>query len=102
MLSPSGIVPESKVNAAITDVYRQMQDVRRIRFDIGTDWSGDDAVFFRILISDEAARTRLRETMAKVVGLLESILNLETMGFHVYHNVRSESEQAALREKSWE
>ena|ERR1019366_2679771 len=102
MLSPSGVVPESKVNAAISDVYRQMRDVRRIRFDIGSDWSGDDAVFFRILISDDAARTRLRETMAQVVGMLESILNLEAMGLHVYHNVRSESEQAALREKSWE
>jgi hypothetical protein len=102
MLSPSGIVPESKVNAAISDVYRQMRDVRRIRFDIGTDWSGDDAVFFRILISDDAARTRLRETMALVVGMLESILNLEAIGLHVYHNVRSESEQAVLREKSWE
>ena len=102
MLSPSSIAPVSKINAAITDVCRQMRDVRRIRFDIGADWSGDDAVFFRILISDDAARTRLRETMAQVVGMLESILNLEALGLHVYHNVRSESEQAALREKSWE
>jgi hypothetical protein len=103
MLSPSSIAPVSKINAAITDVYRKLApDVKRIRFDVGPDWSGDDAVFFRILISDEAARARLRETMAQVVGMLESVLNLEAMGLHVYHNVRSESEQAALREKSWE
>jgi hypothetical protein len=101
---PPGVVQEqSKINAAISDIYRQLPDVRRIRFDVGrTDWSGDDAVYFRILISDDAARTRLRETMAKVVSMLESILNLETMGVHAYYNVRSESEQAALREKSWE
>jgi len=102
MLSPSIIAPESKVNAAITDVLKQLYpDVQRIFFNFGPDWSGDPAVFFRIIISDEAARMRLRETMAKVVGMLESILNLETMGLHVYHNVRSESEQAALGEESW-
>src|ERR1700675_4860417 len=97
-----GVVHDSQINAAITQIYQRMRDVRLIRFDRRTDWSGDDAIYFRILISDDAARTRLRETMAEVVGMLESILNLETMGLHVYHNVRSESEQAALREKSWE
>jgi hypothetical protein len=103
MLLPSGIVQESQINAAITDVYRQLApDVVRIRFDIGPDWSGEDAIFFRILLSDDAARTRLREATVKAIGMLESALNFATMGLRVYHNVRSVSEQAALREKSWE
>jgi len=102
MQSSSAVVPDSLINAAIADVYRQLPDVRRIRFDKRPDWSGDDAVYFRILISDDAARLRLRETMAKTVRLLDSALNLETLGFFVYYNVRSESEQAALRDKSWE
>lgn len=99
---PSVIVEESKINAVITDVYRQLPDVRRIRYNREPDWSGDDAIFFRILISDDAARARLRETTQKAIGMLESFLNLETMGLRVYHNVRSVSEQEALREKSWE
>lgn len=87
----------------IADVCRQLApDVVRIRFDVGRDWSGDDAIFFRILVSDDAARTRLRETREKAVSMLESILTFETMGLRVYHNVRSVSEQEALREKSWE
>src|SRR5580704_3051021 len=103
MQLPSGLVHDSQINAAITDVCRQLApDVKRIRFDIKTDWSGDDAVYFRILISDDAASARLRETMKKTVSMLESCLDLQALGFFVYYNVRSESEQAALREKSWE
>jgi hypothetical protein len=103
MVLPSGIVQESQINAVIDIVHRQLApDVVRIRYDVGHDWSGDDAVFFRILISDEAAGSRLRETMAKTVSMLESFLGFATMGLHVYHNVRSVSEQAVLREKSWE
>ena len=105
MLLPSGIVQETQINAAITDVYRQLApDVVRIRYDFGQDWSGDDAIFFRILISDDAARTqkRIRETVDRTMHLLESVLNFTGMGLLVYHNVRSVSEQAMLREKSWE
>jgi hypothetical protein len=101
MLLPSGIVQETQINAAITDVCRQLApDVVRIRFDFGPDWSGDDAIFFRILISDEAGKARLRETVARTMGMLESALDFT--GLFVYHNVRSVSEQAKLREKSWE
>lgn len=103
MQLPAGIVQDSQINAAIADVCRELApDVKRIRFDRRPDWSGDDAVYFRILISDDAASTRLRETMKKTVKLLESYLDLEALGFFVYYNLRSESEQAVLREKSWE
>jgi len=75
MLTPSGILPDSQINAAITDVYRQLQDVRKIRFERRSDWSGEDAIYFRILISDDAAKTRLHETMKRVEATLESILD---------------------------
>jgi hypothetical protein len=100
---PTGIVQKPQINAVIDIVIRQLSpDVKRIFFEVGPDWSGDEAVFFRILISDDAAEFRLRETTQKAVGMLESFLNPETMGLRVYHNVRSVSEQEALREKSWE
>lgn len=104
MLSPAGIVREpSKINAVIADVCNQLApDVKRIFFNYGTDWSGDEAVYFRILISDDAAENRLRETMKKTTSMLDSRLDLESLGFFVYYRVRSVSEQAALREKSWE
>ena len=102
MQLPSGLVHDSQINAAITDVCRQLApDVKRIRYDRRPDWSGDDAVYFRILISDDAANTRLRETMKKAISMLESSLDLWQLGFFVYYNVRSESEQDVLREKSW-
>jgi hypothetical protein len=103
MQLPAGIVQESQINDAITRVCREVApDVKRIFSNFGTDWSGDDAVYFRVLVSDDAANTRLHETYTKTVSTLESYLDLWRLGFFVYYNVRSESEQAALREKSWE
>jgi hypothetical protein len=100
---PAVIIEESKVNTAIDIVIRELSpDVKRIRCDRGQDWSGDDSFFFRILVSDDAAKSRLRETTVKALRTMESYLNLETLGFRVYHNVRSVSEQESLREKSWE
>jgi hypothetical protein len=102
MQLPAGIVQDSEIKAAITRVCQELApDVKRILFNFGSDWSGDDAVYFRILISDDAANTRLRETMKKAISMLESSLDLWQLGFFVYYNVRSESEQDVLREKSW-
>ena len=104
MMLPSVVAQEKpKINSAVADVCRRLApDVKRIVFNFASDWSGDDAVYFRILISDDAAEKRLRETMKKTVSMLESSLDLWRAGFFVYYNVRSESEQAALRDKSWE
>jgi hypothetical protein len=104
MLLPAVVAQEKlNINAAVADICRQLApDVKRIFFNFGSDWSGDDAVYFRILISDDAAETRLQETYKKTVSMLDSSLDLWRAGFLVYYNVRSESEQAVLRDKSWE
>ena len=37
-------------------------DVVHIRYDIGEDWSGQWAIFFRVVLNDNAARQRLSST----------------------------------------
>lgn len=72
-----------------------------IRYDIGRDWSGDWAIFFRTLLSDEASKNRLREVATEVVWRLAERLDFPSMGLIPYHNFRSESEQAVLQEEAW-
>ena len=76
-------------------------DVVHIRYEIGEDWSGQWAIFFRAVLSDEAAKQRLREVATNVVWRLGERLDFAALGVFPYHNFRSESEQAALREEAW-
>jgi hypothetical protein len=99
---PSAVQKQSEIGAAIDEVVLMLSpDVVRIRYDIGQDWSGQWAIFFRIVLSDEAARRRLRQVTTNVVWRLAERLDFQGMGVFPYHNFRSASEQAALREEAW-
>ncbi|HEX5432125.1 MAG TPA: hypothetical protein VFW83_09175 [Bryobacteraceae bacterium] len=99
---PSAISRQSEIQAAIHDVERALAPhVIRIRYEIGEDWSGEWAIFFRIVLTDEAARRRLRDTAAKVVWGLAGQLDFPAMGVVPYHNFRSLPEQEALQEPAW-
>ena len=104
MLSlPLAIADKTEFDHAVSEVLQEMApDVVRIRHNIAQDWSDDWAVYFRVLISDEAGRTRLGEVTRKVQKLLESKLKPLSMGLLSYYNFRGVSEQAAIREDSWE
>jgi|ERR1019366_657768 hypothetical protein len=102
MYLPSAVTKQSEVQAAVDEVERNLApDVVRIRYEIGEDWSGQWAIFFRIVLTDEAARRRLRDVGAKVVWGLAQQLDLPAMGVFRYHNFRSVSEQEALQEPAW-
>jgi len=76
-------------------------DVAHIRYEIGEDWSGQWAIFFRVVLSDDAAKRRLRDVATKVVWGLARQLDFPSMGVFLYHNFRSVSEQEALQEPAW-
>jgi hypothetical protein len=100
---PSVVTKQAEINAAVSEVIRLLEpDVVHIRYDIGQDWSGDWAIFFRVVLSDEASRKpRLREVATEVVRRLSDRLDFSSMGLFPYHNFRSVSEQAVLREEAW-
>jgi hypothetical protein len=102
MYRPSAVTKQSEIQAAIDQVERSLApDVVRIRYEIGEDWSGEWAIFFRVVLSDDAARRRLRDVATKVVWGLARQLDFPSMGVFPYHNFRSVSEQAALQEPAW-
>ena len=102
MNMPSAATKQAEINAAVSEVVRLLApEVVHIRYDIGRDWSGDWAIFFRVLLSDEASKTRLRELATEVVWRLAERLDFPSLGLFPYHNFRSVSEQAVLREEAW-
>jgi hypothetical protein len=102
MYLPSAVTKQPEINAAVSEVVRLLApDVVHIRYDIGRDWSGDWAIFFRVLLSDEASRARLREVATQVAWRLAERLDFPAMGLFPYHNFRSVSEQDVLREEAW-
>src|SRR5438445_424421 len=49
-------VNEQQVDKTITKFVPQLgRDVVRVRHEISTDWTGDPAIFFRVVLTDQAA-----------------------------------------------
>jgi hypothetical protein len=99
---PSAIAKHAEIDTAVTEVVGLLApDVVRIRYEIGQDWSGDWAIHFRVILSDEAGHQKLRQVAKEVVRLLASRLDFPAMGVFPYHNFRTASEQAAIQEEAW-
>lgn len=78
-------------------------DVERIRLHVGEDFSGDPALYFRVLLSDEASRKERLAAVARTVReRLSEDLQLDDSDRFPYFRFRSKSEQAMLREAIWE
>lgn len=78
-------------------------DVVRIRCQASLDWSGDAALYFRVILSDDASRaSRLEAVTKEVKSRLFEALDLSESDPIPYFRFRSESEQAKIREQSWE
>ena len=102
MYCPSAVTKQVEIEAAISRVEQSIgADLVRIRYEIGEDWSGRWAIFFRIVLTDDAARHRLRDVAPRVVWGLAQQLDFPGMGVFPYHNFRSVSEQAMLQEPAW-
>jgi len=103
MYMPAAVTKEPEIQAAIREVERDLarEGVVRIKYEIAEDWSGQWAIFFRIVLTDDTARHRLGAIVNKVVRGLARQLDFAAMGVFPYHNFRSESEQATLREEAW-
>ena len=102
--SPSGFVNQAQLASAVTQAVRKLgKNVVRVRHSIGTDTSGEPAIFFRIILSDAASR---EATLADVTGqiatiLFEEIRPYENWGLIPYFSFRSKSEQAKRHEPEW-
>lgn len=98
------VTKQPHINAAIADVVKELapSGVQRINYEIAQDWSGQWAVFFRVLLSDEASNPdRLSDIVTRVVWRMTDRLDVPGLGMFPYFDFRSQSEQANLREPAW-
>ena len=101
MFLPSAITKQPEISAAVAAVER-LPGVRYIRYSVAPDWNGQWAIFFRVVLADEASTgEKLRDITTQVVWRMSEWLNLPELGLFPYFDFRSEAEQAALNEPSW-
>ena len=78
-------------------------DVVRVRLNVAQDWSEDPAIYFRIILSDEASRRdRLADVTSRVRRKFGDELRLAELDHIPYFRFRSQSEQAKLQERAWD
>jgi hypothetical protein len=77
--------------------------VIHVRYTLGQDWTGDDAIFFRVLLSDRASkRDRLLQVTNRVRDrIVQTLEPVEQWGLLPYFEFRSQFGQAALQEEAW-
>jgi len=99
----SGVVKQPEIGRRVRAIERRLaRDVVRIRPAITLNSTGDEAIFFRIVLSDEASReNRLQEVTKRVEAELLKAIPLDKFGLYQYYNYRSASEQALLKEPAW-
>jgi hypothetical protein len=102
------IVPKVFIDRNEVDVAVQRAAVAlahavvRIRYDFGSDWTGDPSIFFRIVLTDEAAKTPKLNDIANTITLtLMREVKPDEHGLNSYFNFRSAAEQAQLKEPAW-
>jgi len=104
LLVRNGFVNEQQVDKAITKFVPQLgRDVVRVRYEISTDWVGDPAIFFRVVLTDQAAREdRLGKVTTRIrAALRDKLKPFERWGLYPFIHFRSKSEQDSMKEESW-
>ncbi len=102
---PRWMADEQEIAAALERAQAALApDVVRIGYSLEEDWTGESAIFVRILLADESVPVpndvfpladRIREKVIDEIKPYEQ-------GLLPYFNFRTVSEQELLQEKAWD
>jgi hypothetical protein len=101
MVVPTGFVDQAQLASVVEKAASTLgPEVVRLKHSIGSDTSGDPAIYFRIILADWAVD---EETLADVTGkiadtLFDEIRPYENWGLVPYFSFRSKSEENIDRE----
>lgn len=100
-LSMPSVANQRQFEEALKEVVNGFRaHVADITYSIGTDWSGDVAIFFHVLLRDQSARgVMLGQVTAEVRRRLSEMLRGLDLDLFGYTDFRSESEAADLHKR---
>ena len=100
----AGYINLQEIDDVVDEVERTMPDVAWVRYKIGNDFYGDPAIFFRIVLTDEACKADvLYPSSQRVSEAIESrILPYQRWGLYPFFNFRSLSEQQVDEDPAWQ
>lgn len=103
MLMQSTVRNQAEIERRIAELERKLApDAVRIRYTFTQDSVGDEAIFFRIVLSNAAAREkRLRASTNRIENELMEAIPYDEFGLQLHFRYRSRSEQAAMKEPAW-
>ena len=114
MIVPSFLINQAEIAKGVKKVEKMFKpDVVRIGHTIRENWMGDPAIYFRVLLSDAAAKKFVdavtnrreggRELPEKIKEAMEKQVDpLGKWGLFPHFNFRSVSDQAYLKDKEWD
>lgn len=78
-------------------------EVVRLRYTVGTNWSDEPAIYFKVLLSDQASRRdRLHDVTSRVEAVIQERLDpINSWGLIPYYNFRSQTEHDAMKDPAW-
>ena len=69
---------------------------------LGTDWNGESAVFFQIVLADGMPRDQLLNLTKQISrAIVQQVQPLEEWGVLPYFDFRTQSEQSRIKEPTW-
>ena len=103
MYLPIAVEKQPQINAAIAVVMKELAPaVQRINYEIRQDWTGEWAIYFHVLLSDEASdRDHLRDVVTRVDRRMMDELDIPSLGMFPHFSFRSQSEQDKVNEPAW-
>ena len=98
-----GFTQQSEFFAAIAEAARGLPDsIVSVTPSLGTDWDGEPAVFFQIVLTDGTPRGELLNLTKEISqAIVRQVQPLEEWHVLPYFNFRTESEQARIKEPMW-
>jgi len=88
--------------AAVNQVVRPPQ-VLSVTPTLGTDWDGEPAVFFQIILADNSVPRQQLLAFTKQISqaIIQQVRPLEDWGVLPYFNFLTQSEQGRMKEPTW-
>jgi hypothetical protein len=95
--------PVEQIGQALNGI-RLPPQVVKLRYTIDNDWTGDPSLYFWLTVADEAAISReslhhLRQEVQKVI--FDAVNPMREWGLTPYFYVRTQSEQAQLKDEAF-